>query len=724
MDSAAATCAATAASPAISPKDILTYWFGGDLTENYHLRWFPPDKSPRQRIADQDIREKFSDLLHQFEADIEADKALINSWKKTPQTTLALIIVMDQFSRHIYRDIDADKIKKNTLYAGELCRELVAQGKDQMLFPEQLVFLLMPLRHLSPTMDQLKEILQIVDSRLKTNGEGCDMLLKFRRTTLRKLHEQRNLTWDGEEDILEHHEFPPPENAPILENKLCQTVAAFLREWLAKTKTSTVIISLSGGVDSMVLAFLCAYFRDHADHPLLKGVGPLKRVVAIHIDYANRPESKAEAEFVQGWCQRHSIDFNVRRIDEVTRGKTQRDEYERVSREIRYGFYKEVIRNIGESAGIMFGHHIGDLEENVISNFMKGGGLLELAGMFPVGAIEGVTIWRPMLSHPKTDIFDFSHTYGIPYFKDTTPLWSTRGKMRNQLMPILDDMYGKGFLDHLVSLSKESAQIKSLVDSEMFDPFIESVQKSPVAIWFDCAPHVHRPVFFWREALRRVCHGVLGTGLVKEKAIKEQLLTKIYKHAKREEERLAKGDADQIKNKKKGVKRSPKEECFIALKKDNKTFISGATTVIFRAAFFPRQPYFTDKTVLVGEGEEFSSDIGQEQSRVFTFGPWTAKLVRSKCQYGQSGEPVLLAEDSAVLTLGDVLSGKICYTIFEKARLEIRIDERPAAFKNIDKQMSNAIPIVSAVASPNKQNPGGKKPEWKIRIQLTFGESA
>jgi hypothetical protein len=79
------------------------------------------------------------------------------------------------------------------------------------------------------------------------------------------------------------------------------------------------------------------------------------------------------------------------------------------------------------------GHHKGDVQENVISNMMKGCSLLELAGMYPEvcmvaryrgrdcmawwhvtanhgidydvhqsqSIVNGVKIWRPMLRHPK-----------------------------------------------------------------------------------------------------------------------------------------------------------------------------------------------------------------------------------------------------------------------------------------------------------------------------------
>lgn len=50
--------------------------------------------------------------------------------------------------------------------------------------------------------------------------------------------------------------------------------------------------------------------------------------------------------------------------------------------------------------------------------------------------------------HPSSTLYYSSLLwlcrYGVPYFKDSTPSWSTRGKLRTQLMPLLLDMYGEG----------------------------------------------------------------------------------------------------------------------------------------------------------------------------------------------------------------------------------------------------------------------------------------
>jgi tRNA(Ile)-lysidine synthetase-like protein len=190
----------------------------------------------------------------------------------------------------------------------------------------------------------------------------------------------------------------------------------------ASSTPCSLIVSLSGGVDSMVIASVLTYLKS--------GPYPHLEIVAIHIDYANRPESKAESDFVERYCRQHGIRFVVRRIEEVTRGITARDEYERCARQVRYDMYRAAVaeerakhkgnkgKEVGNmTVGVMLGHHRGDLRENVLSNAHKGCGPLDLSGMTAVSQNDGVTILRPLLPLEKTSIFDYAHRYGVPYFK-------------------------------------------------------------------------------------------------------------------------------------------------------------------------------------------------------------------------------------------------------------------------------------------------------------------
>ena len=59
----------------------------------------------------------------------------------------------------------------------------------------------------------------------------------------------------------------------------------------------------------------------------------------------------------------------------------------------------------GYKGGVIFGHHEGDVQENVISNVMRGVSPLLLSGMLESSISSGVTVWRPLLDHNKDTIF-------------------------------------------------------------------------------------------------------------------------------------------------------------------------------------------------------------------------------------------------------------------------------------------------------------------------------
>jgi uncharacterized protein (DUF924 family) len=67
------------------------------------------------------------------------------AWRTTPRGRLAVIIVLDQFSRNLHRD-RPEAFAQDTL-ARRLTHEAVAAGADRALLPEQRAFLYMPLMH-------------------------------------------------------------------------------------------------------------------------------------------------------------------------------------------------------------------------------------------------------------------------------------------------------------------------------------------------------------------------------------------------------------------------------------------------------------------------------------------------------------------------------------------------------------------------------------------------
>lgn len=78
-------------------EEVLEFWLGGNMHTNYKTKWFPDGSADTQRKADEIISSRFGSLFR------SASNGELNEWKKDLKSSVALILVLDQFSRHIYR---------------------------------------------------------------------------------------------------------------------------------------------------------------------------------------------------------------------------------------------------------------------------------------------------------------------------------------------------------------------------------------------------------------------------------------------------------------------------------------------------------------------------------------------------------------------------------------------------------------------------------------------
>ena len=112
--------------------DIINYWFEGNKFRKF---WFKKNKN-----VDDYIKKRFGFLIK------KAENNQLNDWRINPKSSIALVILLDQFSRNIYRN-DIEKIKKNDELCLKLCNEIIDKGFDNELSFSQKIFLLLPFRH-------------------------------------------------------------------------------------------------------------------------------------------------------------------------------------------------------------------------------------------------------------------------------------------------------------------------------------------------------------------------------------------------------------------------------------------------------------------------------------------------------------------------------------------------------------------------------------------------
>ncbi len=130
----------------IGPEDSLEFWFG-DLPFGHETpaalraRWWKKDPA-----LDAEIEERFGAAL------LAAAAGELDGWTETLRGTLALIILLDQFTRNTRRDTVA--MYANDAQALELTRLFLDLEGAEQLHPDMRMFAVMPLMHSESVLDQ------------------------------------------------------------------------------------------------------------------------------------------------------------------------------------------------------------------------------------------------------------------------------------------------------------------------------------------------------------------------------------------------------------------------------------------------------------------------------------------------------------------------------------------------------------------------------------------
>jgi len=122
-----------------SAIEVLTFWFAGDPATHRKV-WFEQDAAFDTACADLAA------------ARDSAKSGAFDAWAETPKGGLALLILLDQFSRNLHRgtaEAFAADAKARTI-----ARALLARGFDQALTPVERMFVYLPLEHSEDLADQ------------------------------------------------------------------------------------------------------------------------------------------------------------------------------------------------------------------------------------------------------------------------------------------------------------------------------------------------------------------------------------------------------------------------------------------------------------------------------------------------------------------------------------------------------------------------------------------
>ena len=120
-------------------EEVLDFWFGSLPGPEY----FPVDKLSTWFADSAEVDRQMRDMFSQDIA--KAMRGELNSWRDTPRGRLALILLLHQFPRHIYRN--QPRAFMSDPMARGLVLEGLQEGDDEELYPIERAFFYLPLEH-------------------------------------------------------------------------------------------------------------------------------------------------------------------------------------------------------------------------------------------------------------------------------------------------------------------------------------------------------------------------------------------------------------------------------------------------------------------------------------------------------------------------------------------------------------------------------------------------
>jgi uncharacterized protein (DUF924 family) len=147
-------------------EDVLRFWF-----EMHREDWFV-----KRAAFDDEIRARFQSL-HE-----SAAAGLLDAWRESPRSCLALVIVLDQFPRNLYRD--SARAFATDPQAREAARVILARGWDRPMSESERLFAYLPFEHSESLEDQERScaLMKDFDPKLRDYAERHrDIIRRFGR---------------------------------------------------------------------------------------------------------------------------------------------------------------------------------------------------------------------------------------------------------------------------------------------------------------------------------------------------------------------------------------------------------------------------------------------------------------------------------------------------------------------------------------------------------------
>lgn len=209
----------------------------------------------------------------------------------------------------------------------------------------------------------------------------------------------------------------------------------------------SVLVALSGGADSVCMLDLLVNLKEELNI----------KVAAAHLNHMIRgAEADRDEAYAAELCTKLSVPFFAERVNVPEISEKYGISEELAGRNARYDFLKKICKEKGYNK-IATAHNRNDRAETLLMRVIRGTGIDGLGG---IKYNRGDGVIRPILDIERCDIEKYCRDNDLHFCNDSTNSDSdyTRNRIRNELIPFIEDKFNPSIIDSLCALSDNSTE--------------------------------------------------------------------------------------------------------------------------------------------------------------------------------------------------------------------------------------------------------------------------
>ena len=254
------------------------------------------------------------------------------------------------------------------------------------------------------------------------------------------------------------------------------------------TRQDRLLLALSGGVDSVVLAHLL--HRNHLDFGI------------AHCNFGLRgEESDHDESFAKNLADQLGVPFFCQKFDTQNYAEERKLTIQVAARNLRYAWFDEVLEQSNYQF-VLTAHQANDLFETALYNLVKGTGIAGLRGFLP----KNGKIVRPLFFAKRQDILEFAQFQALAWREDSSNEKDdySRNYLRHQVVPLLRKLNPE--LEQTFLMSAERLRATEFFLQKEIESFEkQAVSEKGKSIWISIGAleQTEEPVFKLYEILKK-----------------------------------------------------------------------------------------------------------------------------------------------------------------------------------------------------------------------------